>query len=126
MPEPAVAPTPVATVAPAVSTEPTAAASPTPAPSASAAPAAPADANAPAPSANADLAPGMITVTVNSVPPKAQFFHFGKQVGTAPFVVQLKPGERHAYEVGLPGRVTRKLVLDGTKTEITVGLRPNP
>jgi hypothetical protein len=38
-------------------------------------------------------------------------------------VVQLKRGERHAYEVGLPGHITRKLVLDGTKTELTVGLR---
>jgi hypothetical protein len=68
----------------------------------------------------------MITVTVNSKPPNAQFFHFGKQVGTAPFVVQLKPGEHHAYEVGLPGHITRKLVLDGSKTELTVGLREQP
>ncbi len=60
------------------------------------------------------------------MPPKALFYHYGKQVGVAPFVVQLQPGERHAYEVGLPGHITRKLVLDGTKTEITVGLREDP
>jgi hypothetical protein len=89
-----------------------AAAAPTSAPTDSAA-----AANAEAPAA------GTITVTVNTVPPKARFYHFGKEVGVAPFVVQLKPGERHAYEVGLPGHVTRKLVLDGTKTEITIGLR---
>jgi hypothetical protein len=40
--------------------------------------------------------------------------------------VPLKPGERHAYEVGLPGHITRKLVLDGSKTELTVGLREEP
>ncbi|MEO8904320.1 MAG: hypothetical protein ABI488_18300 [Polyangiaceae bacterium] len=79
----------------------------------------------PEPSAGAPV-PGMITVTVKSVPPKARIFHFGKQVGVAPWVVELKPGEHHAYEVGLPGRVTRKLVLDGRKTEITVGLKPDP
>ena len=95
-------------VAPAASNEPAAAAS-----------------TAPAATANAPI-PGAITVTVNSVPPKAVFYHFGKQVGVAPFVVQLQPGERHAYEVGLPGHITRKLVLDGTKTELTVGLREDP
>jgi hypothetical protein len=107
-PAPTPAPTPIATAEPSA----TASATPTPAPADSAA-------------ASADTA-GAITVTVNSVPPKALFYHFGKEVGVAPFVVQLKPGERHAYEVGLPGHVTRKLVLDGTKTEITIGLNADP
>ncbi len=66
---------------------------------------------------------GTVTVTVNTVPPKGKFFHFGKQVGTAPFVVELKPGEQHAYEVFLPGHVTRKVVVDGSKPTITIGLR---
>jgi hypothetical protein len=104
--------------APVASGEPSALASAPPA--TSAAPAAAAAASAEAPT------PGTITVTVNSVPPKALFYHFGKQVGVAPFVVQLQPGERHAYEVGLPGHITRKLLLDGTKTELTVGLREDP
>ena len=60
---------------------------------------------------------------MKSLPPKARFYHFGKQVGVAPFVLELDPGERHAYEVGLPGYGTRKVVVDGSKPEMTVGLR---
>jgi hypothetical protein len=103
-------------VAPVATNEPPAAASAAAVPD-SAAP------DSAATNATAAATPGTITVTVNSVPPKALFYHFGKQVGVAPFVVQLQPGERHSYEVGLPGHITRKLVLDGTKTELTVGLR---
>jgi hypothetical protein len=65
----------------------------------------------------------MRRVTVKSHPPKVRFFHYGKQVGIAPFVLELKPGERHAYEAGLPGYGTRKVVIDGSKPEITVGLK---
>jgi hypothetical protein len=61
-------------------------------------------------------------VTVKSRPPKVRFFHFGKQVGVTPFVLELKPGERHAYEAGLPGYNTRKVVIDGSKPQIMVGL----
>jgi hypothetical protein len=93
----------------------------------SAASAAPSAASAaPSAASTGSSAPGMITITVKSVPPKARVFHFGKQVGITPWVVELKPGEHHAYEVGFPGRVTRKLVLDGSKTEITVGLKAAP
>ena len=62
-------------------------------------------------------------VTVKSKPAKVRFFHFGKQVGVTPFVLEFKPGERHAYEAGLPGYGTRKVVIDGSKPEITVGLK---
>jgi hypothetical protein len=110
-------------VAPPIANAPAAELAPAPAPVAANEPAAPtAPAESSAASAEAPT-PGTITVTVNTMPPKARFYHFGKEVGVAPFVVELKPGERHAYEVGLPGRVTRKLVLDGTKTQITIGLR---
>ncbi len=114
------APTPAPLPAAEATAAATSASAPTPAASASAPPSSAAQ---PAPSSDAPV-PGTITVTVKSIPPKARIFHFGKQVGVAPWVVELKPGERHAYEVGLPGRVTRKLVLDGTKTDITVGLNP--
>ena len=63
-----------------------------------------------------------ISVLLKSSPPKARFFHFGKEVGVAPFVLKLKPGEKHAYEAGLPGYITRKVVVDGSKSEITVGM----
>ena len=62
-------------------------------------------------------------VTFKSLPPKARFYHFGKEVGTAPFTLEFKPGERHSYEVGLPGYTTRKVTVDGSKPEIVVGLR---
>jgi hypothetical protein len=123
--EPAAAPSAASAVPEASATT---APSPPPRASADVAPsavAAPPAAGSAEPSRSADQANG-ITVTVNTLPPKAQFFHFGKRVGTAPFVVQLKPGERHAYEVGLPGHITRRLVLDGSKTEITLGLRDAP
>ena len=81
-------------------------------------------ASAAATTPGAAAAPGMYSVTLKSIPPKARFFRFGKEVGTAPFVLQLPLGERRAYEAGLPGRVTRKVVVDGTKSEITVGLSP--
>ena len=75
-----------------------------------------------APSADA-AASGKHRVLLKSLPPKARFYHFGKQVGVAPFVLEFDPGERHAYEVGLPGYGTRKVVVDGSKPEVTVGLR---
>ena len=66
-------------------------------------------------------------MTVKSRPGKVRFFHFGKQVGVTPFVLEFKPGERHAYEAALPGYGTRKVVIDGSKPEIMIGLkRENP
>jgi hypothetical protein len=93
--------------------------------------AAPPSSAAPAPSAagvasDAAAEPpasGTQRVTITTVPPKAKFFHYGKQVGTAPFVVDLPAGERRAYEVWLPGHIARKLVIDGSKPEISLGLR---
>jgi len=77
-----------------------------------------------APAASASAPPAGVTrVTITSSPPKAKFFHYGKEVGTAPFVIDLQPGEKHAYEVWLPGHVTRKVFVDGSKTEINIGLR---
>lgn len=89
---------------------PAADATPSPASAASAAPAGAADGE-------------IRRVTVKSRPPKVRFFHFGKQVGVTPFVLELKPGERHAYEAGLPGYGTRKVVIDGSKPEIVIGLK---
>lgn len=106
---------------------------------------------APAPSANGDAPPatsagdipaaapapaalgsasgtsgGVIRIQVESDPPGARLFWHGKAVGTCPFVLELQPGEKHAYELGMPGYVTRKVVLDGSKREISIGLRPDP
>jgi hypothetical protein len=70
--------------------------------------------------------PGARQITITTVPPKAKFFHFGKQVGTSPFVVSLPPGEKRAYEVWLPGHITRKVLVDGSKSSISIGLREEP
>ena len=93
--------------------------------SAAAAEAAPIDSAPAAASAQAPLA-GVRAVILKSRPPKAVFFRFGKRAGTAPFVVELQPGERRSYEVWLPGHTTRKVVIDGSKPEVTLGLRPEP
>ena len=71
-------------------------------------------------------AAGAVHVNVDSDPPGARLFWKGKDVGTTPFVLELQPGEKHAYELGLPGYTTRKVVIDGSKTDITIGLRPDP
>jgi hypothetical protein len=106
---------------------PGAAATPSATPSAAAAPATasaePAPSAAPgAPSANGNA----VRINVESDPPGARLFWKGKEVGTTPFVLELQPGEKHAYELGLPGYTTRKVVIDGSKTDISIGLRPDP
>jgi hypothetical protein len=70
------------------------------------------------------LAEGMTRVIVTISPAKARLFRKGKPVGRSPVVIDLAPGERRAYEVGSPGWATRKLVVDGTKPEIFIGLKP--
>lgn len=103
------------------------AAKPTPAESAkpeAAAEAKPAASAAAAPSAAE--AGGIIRINIESDPPGARLFWKGKEQGTTPFVLEFRAGERHAYELGLPGYTTRKVVIDGSKTEISIGLRPDP
>jgi hypothetical protein len=51
-------------------------------------------------------------------------FWKGKEVGTTPFVLELPAGQRRSFELGKPGFVTRKVVIDGTKSELTIGLKP--
>jgi hypothetical protein len=65
-------------------------------------------------------------IRVESSPPGARLFWRGKEVGTTPFTLELQPGEKHSYELGLPGYVTRKVVIDGSKSEISIGMKPEP
>ncbi len=69
---------------------------------------------------------GLVRVNVDSDPEGARMFWKGKEVGTTPFVLELQPGEKHAYELGMPGYTTRKVVIDGSQTDISIGLRPDP
>lgn len=105
-------------------------AAPEPATSAGSAPtpsdAAPTDNEAPPSDAPASDAPsaGATRINVISDPPGARMFWKGKEVGTTPFVLELPAGQRRSFELGKPGFVTRKVVIDGTKSELTIGLKP--
>jgi hypothetical protein len=78
-------------------------------------------------SAAGAAAPGELKrIRVDSDPPGARMFWRGKEVGTTPFTLELQPGEKHSYELGLTGYVTRKVVIDGTKSEISIGMKPEP
>jgi hypothetical protein len=78
-----------------------------------------------APSSSAPPSGDVVRIQVNSDPPGARLFWKGKSVGTTPFVLELAPGEKHSYEMGLPGYNTRKVVIDGSKPEISIGLKPD-
>ncbi len=122
-PEPAAAPAPSIT----------AAAEPAAAPSAPAAePSAPAAATAtavaaPTPSAAPSAAAGEAReIHVVTDPPGAKLFYKGRDMGATPLTLQLPAGETRSYEVVLRGYITRRLVVDGSKSDIGVGLRPLP
>jgi hypothetical protein len=59
-------------------------------------------------------------------PPQARVFYRGKEVGRPPVTVEVEAGKRRSFEVALPGFMTRKVVIDGSKPEVFVGLRPDP
>jgi len=64
---------------------------------------------------------------VKLTPPDARLFYKGKSVGKSPVRIELKPGEKkRSFEVGRPGYVTRRLVIDGSEPELSIGLRPDP
>ncbi|HET9934727.1 MAG TPA: hypothetical protein VFQ35_28675 [Polyangiaceae bacterium] len=69
---------------------------------------------------------GNISVLIRVKPPQARIFYRGKEVGKPPVTVEIEPGKRRAYEVSLPGFMTRKVVVDGSETELSIGLRPDP
>lgn len=73
-----------------------------------------------APAASGDL----IVVTVTAVPPDARFFYKGRAVSSSPMRVELKPGEKRVFEIGRPGYRTRRVVVDGSQLEMSVGMRP--
>lgn len=76
--------------------------------------------------ASASTAAGKVTVVVKVRPPEARLYYRGKEVGMSPVTIELAPGERRAFEVGKRGYITRRLVLDGTQTNVFIGLRPDP
>jgi hypothetical protein len=95
-------------------------------PAASAAPAEPATTGNAASDAPAPTAEGTRVVTVTMMPPDARLFWKGKSLGKSPVRIELPPGEKRRFEVGRPGYVTRRLVVDGSQSEVSIGLRPDP
>jgi hypothetical protein len=105
---------PAAVVAAQAPQEPAAAETATPAPSVA----------EPVPSASAEPAgaDGTTKVMMRSAVAGAKFFRNGKQVGMNSVIVELGPGEKRAFEVNLPGYVSRKVVVDGSRPEVVVYL----
>lgn len=121
-PLPAAAPEPSAASA----SSDVAAAAPAPGESVASAPEAAPSAAAPAASAEppSTAADGKKRVVIDVMPPQARVYYKGKDQGKPPVTIELEPGKRRSFEVAAPGFGTRKVVVDGSKPEITVGLRP--
>jgi len=73
-----------------------------------------------------------ISVLIQSKPRSAKVYKRTKSIGRTPLIVQIGRGERHVFDVGVNLGATRRIALDGEKTEITVTLpevkavAPNP
>jgi hypothetical protein len=67
---------------------------------------------------------GGTKVVVTLRPLDAKVYYKGREVGGSPFTLSVKPGKRRNFEVVRKGYLTRKLRVDGSKTEMVIGLRP--
>jgi hypothetical protein len=76
------------------------------------------------PEVSAVPAGGAVEVAITTYPPKARFYRNGKLAGKSPLTVEVPPGEKLKYEVAHECCYTRKLVVDGSTTEVTVAMRP--
>ncbi len=65
-----------------------------------------------------------VRVAVNIRPEGARVFYRGKEIGRTPFTLELLRDERRVFEVGYPGYVTRRLVIDGSEKEISFAMTP--
>ena len=65
-----------------------------------------------------------MAVRINVNPEGAKIVFKGEEVGRSPMTVELPRGERRVFEVVAHGYVARRLVVDGTKSEIAFGLKP--
>ncbi len=102
---------------------PAAPAAPEAATSAAADPApAPADSSEPIPS-DEGLLEGPVT-QVFMAPDCAELYRKGKRVGRSGVRVRVPEGKRRFYEVVCTGHNTRKLTIDGSRKQVSIGLRP--
>jgi len=75
------------------------------------------------PEAEADTG-DTITVFINIQPEGSRLTLKGKEIGRTPFTLELPRGERRVLEVVNKGYYPRRLVIDGSRTEISYGLKP--
>lgn len=66
---------------------------------------------------------GKVSVTLDVRPLGSKVYFKGRYLGTVPLVIELEPGERRALEVSKPGYVPRRVVLDGRRSEVLIGLK---
>ena len=64
----------------------------------------------------------MKTVTLEVMPADSKVFTHGSLRKGPPFTFEIKPGARVIVEVVHPGYVARRVVLDGSKPQLAVGL----
>lgn len=65
----------------------------------------------------------MVTVAFNIWPTGARVTYKGKEIGRSPFKMQIKRGERRAVEAVFPGYMPRRVVVDGSESEISFGMK---
>ncbi|HEY5959387.1 MAG TPA: PEGA domain-containing protein [Polyangiaceae bacterium] len=63
-----------------------------------------------------------VDVLVKSKPTGARIYRMGKEIGRTPAVIQIGRGEHRVFEVGSPSAGTKRISLDGEKSEVTVTL----
>jgi hypothetical protein len=64
----------------------------------------------------------MKTVMLEVMPADSKVFTHGSLRKGPPFTFEIKPGARLVVEVVRPGYVARRVVLDGSKPQLAVGL----
>ena len=63
-----------------------------------------------------------VSVLIKSKPRSARVYKRAKEIGRTPLIIQIGRGEHRIFEVGLNLGATRRISLDGEKSEITVTL----
>jgi hypothetical protein len=67
-----------------------------------------------------------ISVKLDVRPIGSEIYSKGRYVGTAPLVIELAPGDKRVLEVNKRGYAPRRVVVDGRKTRILLGLKRLP
>jgi hypothetical protein len=76
--------------------------------------------------ASDDESPGLVNVTIKTVPPGAVIFRAGKRVGTSGVEVTLERDEKLRLTALLNGYAPANITLDGSRTTVTIMLRRAP